>query len=247
MIVQLPLENVYHWKGVLPQQISARCAKCGQVSFFTTANWAEHGPVRYSWGGCPICHQLGFFAIDNFADQKQKLGGGGLYFSPANPAWQILPDLLAALAVNPEMQKDYVRGVGYFNTGDPQGTVSAARRLLEGLVVQFIPKEKRESALARNLPKLNEHHDLSGVLRKMSEAIKDAGNLGVHFGASRLTQEIAALGWSMVDELVRMHLMLEQRVGHLRALVDAARASNIEGVAASMSAGEVAPHDDAAS
>lgn len=227
---QLGMNAVHGFKGQMPSVISARCGNCSKRERFRIEDWSSHRDFRFVSSPCPDCRTAVTFIVSGFTDEKKKLGGGELFMSPCAVEWNLRPEMMDALQVNREIQRDYESGAHAFDDRNPLGIVSAARRLLEGMVVQFIPPEERKRSLAPNLERLHDFHNLTGVLRGISEAVKDAGNLGVHYGASRLTNEIAAKCWVLSHELLSMHFLLERRVDELRNLVDAARASTLEDV-----------------
>ncbi len=228
---ELSPTTVHAYSGVLPTAIAARCGWCNKDEFFWVSQWSTNGPIRNSSAACPVCRQPIFFSIHPFTDSAQKLGGGRIYMAPGPSEWMLLPELEEGLRVNPEILRDYKAGIAAFNSRDAQGTVSAARRLLEGLVTQFIPKTERRGPLAPSLERLHEFHDLGPMLHQMSVAVKDAGNLGVHYGASRLSHEIAVSCWRLVDDLLRLHFVLENRVTELQAKVNEAHAARLPDVA----------------
>jgi hypothetical protein len=120
------------------------------------------------------------------------------------------------------MQLDYQKAVQYVNGRDAASVVLAARRLLEGMTHQFLPPGDLKKKLATDLATLQRVRDLSPVLVELSGVLKDAGNIGAHFGASRVTSEIAHEALSLAEELLQLHYLLKSRVEALRELVSQA-------------------------
>lgn len=232
MIKELPLSSIAKVASGVPSRVSARCASCTKAQFYQIGDWASHGSMRYATALCPECNARAYFVIEGFDNDKLPLGGGLIYMAPAfnelAPSQALEHELQAK---NKEIHRDYAGALGAYNNGDSIGVVAASRRLLEGLVIQFIPQSQLSGNLTDDLKKLHTAHDLSDVLHGISEAVKSAGNLGVHYGASRSTQEIATKAWDMVNQLLDMHFLLEIRMIALRDLVALAHKEQLVDVA----------------
>jgi hypothetical protein len=224
---QIPIGAVTQWsENKLPAALSVSCGICGSKEFFRPGDWKAHGNARYAHAPCPNCHAGSSFIVIGYVDSSKPLGGGEIFCHPSRPEWEPSPDLVSTLhAENTEIQRDYEQAIRYLNNGDAAAVVLAARRTLEGLAAQFLPPAMLTRRLAQDLAAMNKHRDLSPVLMELSAALKDAGNMGAHYGASRVTKEIAEQALSLAEELLKMHFLLKIRVDRLRDFVSNAATS----------------------
>lgn len=214
--------------GNLPAVISVSCGNCGSREFFRPTSWASDGPCRYAHAMCPNCRDHTFFSIANYSDASVRAGGGSLFAHPTRSDRAVLSELAERLSsVNVEIQRDYQMAVQYFNMRDPAAVVLAARRMLEGMVSQFLPQDKLLHNLSRDLATLSKERDLSAILSNLSNVLKNAGNIGAHYGASRVTERIAEQALELSEELLQLHFLLEQRVERLKLAVADAQAAEV--------------------
>jgi hypothetical protein len=226
----IPTAQITAWTNFLPGCVAMRCGYCGKNENFRPDNWGAHGSIRFSAASCPGCRQQSYLIVLGFNGGNLKLGGGELFTHPSKNAWVQSFELSEALARNePETKADYEKAILYFDSDDSSSVVLAARRMLEGLTAHFL-KEKNKAHLASALALLTKERDLSPILDKLSSTLKDAGNIGAHRGASRVSKSIAQQALSLAEDLMELHFLLEGRVERLAADVGAAKNTPIPSV-----------------
>lgn len=214
--------------SLLPSEIRAQCPSCVEYRIFAIGGWKEHGNMRYATAPCPGCNRDCFFVVADYtAGSSKPLGGGKLFMHPASAQRYASIELADALEVYPELKNDYLKAIQYYNTQDFSGLTLAARRMLEGLTRMYLPNVEEREPLQTSLTRLAKERDLGLTIGELSNALKDAGNLGAHFGSSRVSQEIATSAMQMAEEFLTLHVLLEKRVTHFKHLVAEAKARKI--------------------
>jgi len=186
--------------------------------------------MRYAHASCPGCQESSFFVVTGFVNSNELFGGGTLYMDPSVPQREASAELSSAMDAMPELQRDYLSTVDFFNDDDPASLVLTARRLLEGLAKHFVNPASYKNNLATDLGTLAKERNLAPTIERLSTTIRKAGNTGAHFGASRVTTEIAVSAMQMVEQLLTLHLLLDFRVTSLQTLIEEAHAKPIPGI-----------------
>jgi hypothetical protein len=114
----------------------------------------------------------------------------------------------------------YSSAISVYNVQEWVGASVLCRRLLEGIMIALIPKDKRKGSLYQQLQDLPNYRDLQAPIMTLANSIREGGNLGAHFDLEKEPdKETVTLMLDLLDYLIEYLFILPERINILNGTI----------------------------
>ncbi|MCU0377755.1 MAG: DUF4145 domain-containing protein [Bacteroidales bacterium] len=203
---------------LLPASVDWYCPHCNRSVNFRLS-WDIKSipqPVIYCSSACSGCRKISVFIYVGFADSVLNPREGELYIHPEPSTRTPLNGIYESSKFNDGLKRAYESAINVYNVGEWTATAVLNRRMLEGIMKEILPLEKRNMPLAKQLEELPKHIDLQKPLITLAESLRKGGNLGAHFDLEKAPDEnISTLMMDLLDYLIEYIYILPDRIDEL--------------------------------
>ena len=196
--------------------ISLNCPFYRERGTFTAASRQldPHRATVSANGVCPSCQKTVSFWSINVKEQANRSEKSSLVYVHPSPSEPKNTRFDLELISDRRIRQAYKDTLDVYNTRIWSGSLTLARRTLEGIVAEIKPDGK--GGLAARLKDL-QAVKLDKPLLELTEAVKDGGNLGAHFDPERdPDEEMATAALNLIEYLIEYIYVLPTMVKDLQ-------------------------------
>ncbi|KJZ20586.1 DUF4145 domain-containing protein [Loktanella sp. S4079] len=157
-----------------------------------------------------------------YSDSKNALAASKpntIYMFPArSKSFQIKTK---SLGVPDALWRSMEGTVNAYNSRNYTATMSSGRRTLEGIFKYMVSSKDQNLTLFQLIKKVEEEVDLAAPLKRLSDAIRNGGNLGAHFDMEYEPDDTMARQLvELLDYLIEYLYSLPNKIEALENVID---------------------------
>lgn len=178
----------------LPKSVRAQCTYCGDWCAFILSGtqFNVHSRIATARSVCAGCDGKPTFVFV-YDDSKNALASkkpSSIVMFPANDKTYSSPE--NNTAIPDAVWRSMEATVNAYNSRNYSAAMTTGRRTLEGVFKYMVAEEHQRLNLVKLIAKASETVDLTEPLTRLSNAIREGGNLGAHFDMEKEPDDLMA-------------------------------------------------------